>query len=226
MDAPIPTNEALQALLTQYRQLQVLAPHPDDEVFGAAGLMQQAIVQGLDVRVHVATDGEKCFGDLPQAKEQWLRQARREESMQAARVLNCALPCFWDLGDGQLGPQEDFLQHCIQQHHLPSSLWVAPWPHDGHPDHEAAGRAIKALHLPVLYYPVWTLVDAPRLSMFQSSKHLYQWRLSGEQLARKWQAAQCFVTQFAQDQREQGSIVAQQHLDHFVTQYEMYWHGN
>ena len=226
MDAPVPTNEALQALLSQYHHLQVLAPHPDDEVFGAAGLIQQAIAQGLEVHVHIATDGEKCFGDLPQAKEQLLRQARREESMQAARMLGCPPPCFWDLGDGQLGPQEAFLQHCIQQHHLPSSLWLAPWPHDGHPDHEAAGRAIKALHLPVLYYPVWTLVDSPRLSSFRSGNRQHHWWLSEQQLARKWQAARCFVTQFAQDQREQGSIIAQQHLDHFVTHYEMYCHGN
>lgn len=226
MDAPVPMNEALQALLSQYIHLQVLAPHPDDEVFGAAGLMQQAIAQGLEVHVHIATDGEKCFGDLPHAKEHLLRQARRQESLQAARVLGCAPPCFWDLGDGQLNQQESPLQRCIRQHHLPDSLWIAPWPHDGHPDHEAAGHAMQALQLPVLYYPVWTLVDPPRLSRFQSYKHLYQWRLGDLPLARKWQAARCFVTQFAQDQREQGSIIAQQHLDHFVTHYEMYCHGN
>lgn len=219
-------NEALHAMLSQYCRLQVLAPHPDDEVFGAAGLIQQAIAQGLDVRVHIATDGEKCFGDVPHAKEQLLRQARREESMQAARMLGCSQPFFWNLGDGQLSQQVTALQQCMQAQHLPKSLWIAPWFHDGHPDHEAAGQAIQALHLPVLYYPVWTLVDPPRLVRFQSDKHLYQWRLSELQLARKWQAARCFVTQFDQDQRAQGSIIAQQHLVHFVTHYEMYCHGN
>lgn len=226
MDVSPNTNEALQAMLSQYRQLEVLAPHPDDEIFGAAGLIQQAIAQGLYVQVHIATDGEKCFGDLPLAKEQLLRQARREESVQAARVLGCAPPRFWDLGDGQLSLQATSLQRRMQQHHLPDSLWIAPWLDDGHPDHEAACHAMQALQLPVLYYPVWTLVDPPRLSRFQTCRHLYRWRLSDEQLARKWQAARCFVTQFAQDQREQGSIIAQQHLDHFVTHYEMYCHGN
>lgn len=225
--APAPqTNEALQALLAQYRQLQVLAPHPDDEVFGAAGLILQAIAQGLDVQVHIATDGEKCFGNLPREKEQLLRQARREESVVAAHVLGCLPPRFWDLGDGQLSEQEAPLQRCIQQYHLPQSLWVAPWPHDGHPDHDAAAQAVAALRLPVLFYPVWALVDPARLAQFKRHDPFYQLRLSDQQLAQKKQASQCFATQFAQDQRAQGSIIAHHHLDHFVTQYEMYWHGN
>lgn len=226
MTTSVYSNEPLQSLLAQYRHLQVLAPHPDDEVFGVAGLIQQAIAQGLNVHVYIATDGEKCFGDLPQAKTELLRQARRQESREAACILGCSQPWFWDLGDGQLRRHQSQLQRSIAKHQLAHSLWVAPWQRDGHPDHEAAGKAMAALHLPVLYYPIWALVETARLLQFKSSSLLHQLRLNDKQLAGKRQASGCFVSQFAEEQSEQRRIIGQQHLNHFVTQYEMYWHGN
>ena len=36
----------------------VLAPHPDDEVFGCGGALVQAAKNGIPVRVVVLTDGE------------------------------------------------------------------------------------------------------------------------------------------------------------------------
>jgi len=52
-------------------RLLVLAPHPDDEVLGAAGMIEAAVRRGADVRVVVATDGEagpdrlRAGSDLP-----------------------------------------------------------------------------------------------------------------------------------------------------------------
>jgi LmbE family N-acetylglucosaminyl deacetylase len=36
----------------------VFAPHPDDEVIGAAGVLQQALAAGKSVRIVFATNGD------------------------------------------------------------------------------------------------------------------------------------------------------------------------
>ena len=50
-------TERAPAAATRARVL-VLAPHPDDETFGAGGLIQQAVTAGAALRVVFATDGE------------------------------------------------------------------------------------------------------------------------------------------------------------------------
>jgi LmbE family N-acetylglucosaminyl deacetylase len=44
--------------LNNYHRLLVLAPHCDDELLGAGGLIQSALRQGMDVRVVIATAGD------------------------------------------------------------------------------------------------------------------------------------------------------------------------
>ena len=39
-------------------RILVLAPHPDDEVFGCAGAIMRHVAAGDSVRVAVVTDGE------------------------------------------------------------------------------------------------------------------------------------------------------------------------
>jgi LmbE family N-acetylglucosaminyl deacetylase len=38
----------------------------------------------------------------------------------------------------------------------PDHVVLAPWSSDGHPDHEAVGRAARSVAGTVLEYPVWT----------------------------------------------------------------------
>lgn len=55
-DLPLEAYPVLE--LEGYRRLLVLAPHSDDEVLGAGGLIQAALRQGMDVRVVVVTAGD------------------------------------------------------------------------------------------------------------------------------------------------------------------------
>ena len=215
-------TEALNTLLAGYRKLQVIAPHPDDEVFGPAGLIQHAQAQGLNTTVHIATDGEKCFGPLPALQEIALRQARRQESLQASQILGYGTPLFWNLGDGQLPAQHHRLQTLIRRYHCDQTLWIAPSPEDGHPDHDATGQALAALQLPALYYPIWALCDPPRLARLKSHPCTIRFTLSMQQQQHKQRAAQCFVSQYADSQ---DRIIAPQHLSLFVANQEMYWHA-
>ena len=47
----------------------VLAPHPDDEVFGCAGAIMRHVAAGEQVKVHILTDGAyRAANDLRESR--------------------------------------------------------------------------------------------------------------------------------------------------------------
>jgi len=63
-------------------ELLVVAPHPDDEVLGAGGLIRAWAARGSKVSVLSVSDGEASVADRPAAAS-----ARREELAEALRRL-------------------------------------------------------------------------------------------------------------------------------------------
>lgn len=144
------------------RRLVVVAAHPDDESLGAAGLMARAHTRGLEVQVVLATRGEASHPGSPTLTSAALAERRLRESHDALHeVAPGAKITSLDLGDGRLPEREaDLRRHlvaCLGDGR--GTVLLAPWRHDGHPDHEAAGRAaVKAAARTgtrLLEYPVW-----------------------------------------------------------------------
>ena len=79
--------------------LLVLAPHPDDEIFGCGGVLAQAKGSGVEVHVVILTDGSA----------QGEAETRRAEAVEAARRLGLPEPTFWGLTDRTLRPDDDDL---------------------------------------------------------------------------------------------------------------------
>jgi LmbE family N-acetylglucosaminyl deacetylase len=141
----------------------VVAPHPDDEVLGAGGLMRQLMTRGWAVEVLAVTDGEAAFG----APDPDLARERTREAAEARRRLGTGLaplthpPAVRRLGlpDGGVGAHVEQLTAMLGRSVAGARLCVGPWPGDGHPDHEATGvaveRAAGAAAVPLLRYPVW-----------------------------------------------------------------------
>ena len=67
----------------------VLAPHPDDEVFGCGGAIASHVRAGVPLHVVILTDGSR-FGEA---------SGRANESRAAAEVLGYGGPEFWSLAD-------------------------------------------------------------------------------------------------------------------------------
>ena len=78
--------------------LLIFAPHPDDEVIGVGGVLQQALAGGQRVRIVFATNGDgyglaaaamfhKAVSALVPADYLHLAAARQREAIAAARVL-------------------------------------------------------------------------------------------------------------------------------------------
>ncbi|MET1115694.1 MAG: PIG-L family deacetylase [Comamonas sp.] len=215
---------SLEQRLRGYRTLSVLAPHPDDEVFGGFGLIRLAQQLGLQIDVHIVSDGERCFGALPAPEDQALRDARQQESRAAAALLGCPEPQFWQLGDSQLMEQPALLERQFQNHWRADALYLAPWWHDGHPDHEAVAHCLRRIAAPqhCLYYPLWALVDPPRRAQFLAQPQIHTLTLTPEELRLKKQAAALFQTQFSCHGPVEGAIIRDEFLAAFTTDHEYY----
>ena len=118
----------------------VLAPHPDDEVFGCAGASLALIQQGATVQSVVFTNG--CGEKTGDEKLKYLEQ-RERESREAANILGCREPEFLRFEDRALG-QVDDLKDVIKQilmKHQPDVVF-APSLWEIHPDHRALAWGI------------------------------------------------------------------------------------
>ncbi|MEO6317226.1 MAG: PIG-L family deacetylase [Acidimicrobiales bacterium] len=122
--------------------LVVVAPHPDDEVIAAAGLMSWCTSVGVPVRVVAVTDGEMSHARSLRITPDEVRVRRIAERAAALLVLGLA-PAVDRLcvPDGQIGRHERRLADAIAELAPAGATVVAPWRHDRHPDHEATGRA-------------------------------------------------------------------------------------
>jgi LmbE family N-acetylglucosaminyl deacetylase len=144
------------------RRLVVVAPHPDDEVLGAGGLIQKALGEGVLVEVIAVTDGEASHPGSKVAPLLRLPDTRAQETDTALRRLGWQEPVITRLGlpDGRVSDRRSELDDALREFLLPDDLCAAPWRLDGHPDHDACGEsaltAARAVGAKSLSYLVWT----------------------------------------------------------------------
>jgi LmbE family N-acetylglucosaminyl deacetylase/GT2 family glycosyltransferase len=122
----------------------VVAPHPDDEIFGCGGMLAWHARQGHTVRVVIATDG--AAGD-PGGRTASIVETRRAESLTAARELGLepASYRFLGLADGQVGQRADLAALLrAQVLGFEPTLVYGPSPQEYHADHRALSHALVA----------------------------------------------------------------------------------
>ena len=141
----------------------VVGAHPDDETLGAGGLLHTAARSGRHVEVVTATAGEASHPDSPTHPPARLARVRRDELRRATDLLapGAHVTCL-DLPDGAVAAHEEEVVAALVATIGTDGadvLLCAPWRGDGHPDHEAVGRAAAtAAHrtdAELWEYPVW-----------------------------------------------------------------------
>lgn len=122
--------------------------------------MRELVARGRRVRLVAVTDGEAAYGTQPTADRTRLvavRARERTEALDALGIGDCTEVIRLGLPDGQLSANEPELAALIDD--LAGSVLFATWRHDGHPDHEAVGRAAAAVahrrELRLVEYAVW-----------------------------------------------------------------------
>src|SRR5574342_104801 len=95
------------------RRALVIAAHPDDAEFGAAGTAYLWSKQGWQFFYLVCTNGAKGSDDESISRSR-LIEMRREEQRAAARLLGVRGVFFLDNEDGELAPHRAFLGEVVR----------------------------------------------------------------------------------------------------------------
>jgi LmbE family N-acetylglucosaminyl deacetylase len=156
-----PVVHAAPLQLGRPRKVVLVAPHPDDEVLGAGGLIQELVADGIPLHVVAVTDGEASHPRSAVARDLDLPAVRSAEAQSALRRLGWLEPRMTRLGipDGAVAENIDTLADALSDLLSPDDVCVAPWRRDGHPDHDACGEAaaitVDEVHAVGLSYLVW-----------------------------------------------------------------------
>jgi LmbE family N-acetylglucosaminyl deacetylase len=80
-----------------FAQVLIVAPHPDDEVLGAAETIQKKLAEGEEVYILYITDGEAHVKENPKANEDYANQ-RKRESIKAVSTMGVEKNNLYFLG--------------------------------------------------------------------------------------------------------------------------------
>jgi len=215
--------------ISQPRRLVVVAPHPDDEVLGAGGLMQCMQDRGVEMAIVAVTDGE---GSHPVAHALGVDAAwtRAMEATVALARLGCGPVAVTRLGlpDGAVGAEFPLLTETLSDLLGPGDLCLTPWRSDGHPDHDAAGAATLAASrvagAAVPEYLVWTWhwvsPDDP-IDPWPTCRRL---DLDRAQIARKHRTTDAFTSQISprHSEAQHGPVLTDSVLQRFRRPFEVF----
>lgn len=118
-------------------KILILSPHPDDETIAVGGYIYEACQAGAQVKIVLATDGNKHGLKI-----------QRYHEFQAATAKLGVRPenlIYWDLHDGKLKNAVNTLtlrlSNEIEQYR--PDVFIYPHPEDYHPDHAVLGHVAE-----------------------------------------------------------------------------------
>ena len=183
--------------------LVVVAPHPDDETLGLGAAMAQLAYSGIDVQVVSVSDGGAARPDSKPSERVRLETTRSDELLRATGILGISSVLSLGLPDGRLADHENELTDLLVEilaGVAPGTWCAATWRGDGHPDHEAVGRAAAQAcaltGVALIEYPVWMWHWASPTDPAVPWDRAHTVRVSEWALDRKHYAAQCYRSQF------------------------------
>lgn len=152
-------------------RVMVVAPHPDDEIFGCAALMKQLVDAGKLVDLVIMSRGEAvhlhcCPSDTEQIIREREKLALKSNyklgiTAEHLHILDFPDGDFVSVGENDICVAK--LRTLIEK--LSPSLVFIPHPFENSPDHVAATQILESilqrLTIKTFYYCVWTWYHMP-----------------------------------------------------------------
>ena len=174
--------------------LLVVAPHPNDEILGAGGLMQTWVACGREVSVLSVSDGEAAdpgFEGLANIRREEVKEALRKLCPTHVSVTRLGLP------DGKITEHLNRVRNAMLPFCRDRLTLIAPYEHDGHPDSDAVGATCvdfaRSRSIPVARYPIRAWLRA--VPTATGKERWVKFALSDDAKRAKARAIQCFRSQ-------------------------------
>ena len=184
----------------------IFAPHPDDEILGCGGLLQQFAANGNHIILVHVTHGTQSHPNSQIYSPAKLNTIRPQESLEALKVLGIdhqVTIISLDLTDGEVFAQQAQFYKKLAAIIQPDDVLVTPFVHDGHPDHEATGQVVatfaKQQQLACYQVFIWAWHWAEPADNRIPWSRAVRVDLNAEQLQRKTEAIACFKSQIESD---------------------------
>ncbi|CAM2139970.1 PIG-L family deacetylase [Pararobbsia alpina] len=217
------------ALVPLHGKAVFVAPHPDDEVLGMGGLMVHLARLQRKLALVAVTDGDASHPGSPAWTPERLRAERpieTREALQRLRAFNVEVSRL-RVADGKVRQSEHMLRDHIARHLGADDVVITTWRFDGHPDHEATGRAAAA----ACVQSGATLVEVPVWAWHWSSPgdtrlpwgRARRLTLDSNTHARKRHAVEAFSSQLEEDASTgHKAVLSQGALAHWLRPFEVY----
>jgi len=163
-----------------FKNVLVLAPHPDDDAFSMGGFIKKMTTAGTKVTVAYFCDGsggvpegrppEEELG-FPSKKDENLITERKKESQEAAKILGIQEIVFWGYPDSRLASGTSAIRALVDLiERVKPEIIFLPSFLDNHGDHRvvneifinAVGRSLSD-DFPIWAYEIWTPIFINRL---------------------------------------------------------------
>jgi LmbE family N-acetylglucosaminyl deacetylase len=192
--------------------LVVVAPHPDDETLGVGGMIAGLVARGIEVVVVSVSDGGAAYPEMAQFDQMRLEATRRAELDCAAAILGVRRVVRLGMPDGQIAAHEDQLAERLADLLSPEVWCAVTWRGDGHPDHEAAGRAAAVAAAragaTLVEYPIWMWHWADPGDAAVPWQRAVSVPLDRQTAGRKQHAVQCFRSQIEASTPDVAPVLA------------------
>lgn len=218
----------------------VVAPHPDDESLGCAGLILKLRRLGAPVSALLVSDGSGSHPGSKAYPPARLAAIRAQEAAAALAILGVdeadtialGLADRYVPGPGEAGFEEAVARTLAELERRRITAVIAPWRRDPHHDHRAswaiAAAAIARHPAPrprLLEYPIWAWESADLGDQPGAGEALI-WRLGvADEQPRKQAAIAAHRSQLGLviDDDPTGFVLTPAMLEHFAAEHEYFF---
>jgi LmbE family N-acetylglucosaminyl deacetylase len=200
------------------RRVLVVAAHPDDVDFGAAGTVATWVKAGVEVAYCIVSDGEAGGSDRSVRREE-MAKLRREEQRAAAAELGVTEVTFLGYPDGRLEPTIQLRRDVSREvrrwrpERLVCQSPERNWERIGasHPDHLAAGEAAVCAAYPDARNPF----AHPELLEAGFEPHAVRelWLMASSRPNRAVDITEAFSTKLSALRRHESQVAGEADLD-------------
>ncbi|WP_347018615.1 PIG-L deacetylase family protein [Acinetobacter calcoaceticus] len=216
--------------LFRSKRVVIVAPHPDDEVLGCGGLMQQLIALNCKILILAVTNGTQSHPNSTKYSPDQLNVLRPQECLAALNclgILESTERAELNLLDGQIHFQTHQLWQSLEQIVQADDILICSYAFDGHPDHEAVGKTVQAYanakQLLCLHVLIWAWHWAEPLDPRIDWQRAKAFHLTEEQLTKKHQAILQFKTQLEADETTgNAAVLSSSAIKRLLMPYEVY----